>query len=123
MSLSAQSKPDAICDEWLIHEKNSTVKIYPKNGSYYGEISWVDPDKAPDKEAREEKMGLLIIEHLEHEEGNRYANGSIYAVPMDKHFDCTAQLKGDELIIKISVGWFTKTLTWTRFDPGEAQES
>lgn len=113
--LRAQTRStEPILGEWLIHEKHSAVKMYREEGRYYGKLSWIDPEHQPNAEEREAALGLLILENLHPSGDNTYTKGRIFAVPHQRYYDCEVEVKGDELIIKIPVGWFTKTLVWKR---------
>ena len=100
--------------EWLVHNEKSTVQVYQKEGKYFGKLAWVDPADNPNEEKRRAIMGTLILENLTPQGKALYKNGRVYNLPQDRHYDCDVKVKKDKMLITISIGWFSKTLVWTR---------
>lgn len=117
----SKSNPMPIEGEWLVHNKKSIVKVYEENGQYFGKLAWIDPEHNPDEEERRQALGTLILENLTPQGNTQYKNGRVYAMPQDRHYDCNVEVKKDELIISISIGWFTKTLVWKRVNERYSQ--
>lgn len=120
----AQSNAESarIEGEWLVHNKKSSVKVYKKEGQYFGELVWIDPEYNPNEKVRREALGTLILENLQPDGKAKYKNGRVYALPQDRHYDCNVEVKKNELIINISIGWFTKTLVWTKVNEKYSQK-
>ena len=76
-----QNKADQICGTWLNEEKDSHIKIYQRDGKFYGKVVWL---KEPLNEQGQPKtdlnnanpalrnrpiMGMEILSGLEYQQG------------------------------------------------------
>lgn len=126
-TMHAQNAADRITGIWYSKEKNSKVEIFKNtDNTYSGKIVWLGksngPDgkpltdrKNPDPAKRTQKiLGMTIISGLVFK-NNEWKDGTIYAPGQGKYADCKAKIdRPDELTITASLGWFSKTNTWTR---------
>lgn len=101
MSKSVFAQSD-FSGKWYVGEKNTVVKLEKTNSVYTGKIIASDDPKA--------EIGKLIVKDLK--ETNGKWKGKLYAPKRKEWYDAEFKLKADKLIIKISVGHFSKTIEW-----------
>ena len=89
---------------WIVGEKNTVVKIEQINGVYIGKIISSDNPKA--------EIGKLMVKDLKQTNGKW--KGKIYAPKRKEWYDANFSQKGNNLIIEITVGYFSKTIEWTK---------
>lgn len=120
---------DAITGLWWNAEKTAKVQIYEQGGKYYGKIVHLetpnddqgnprkDVENPNDKLKQRSLKGLVILNDLEHDEGNEYEDGEIYDPKSGKTYSCNAKLvKRDQLDLRGYIGFslIGRTSTWTR---------
>lgn len=117
-------KPQDITGIWLNAQQNVTVEIYENKGSFYGKVKEVvdlkdfDLDKLTETERKQKLdkvVGSLVLTELKYNSGN-YINGKLTNPRTQETATCMATLakENSELEIKISKGWISKKVTWTR---------
>jgi hypothetical protein len=89
---------------WLIGENGAKVKTYMKDGEWFGKLVSSDNPKAP--------IGTDILRHFKLVDG--VWKGQLYAIKRDKLMDATIQPSNEKMEIKVSVGFFSKTLEWKK---------
>lgn len=100
----AQSQQD-IAGEYSIGNQNTIIKIEQKDDVYSGRIISSDNPKA--------KVGTLMVEDLKQDKKGNW-KGQVYAPKRDEWYDAEFAPKGNILEIKISVGFFSKTMEWKK---------
>ena len=100
-SLSAQDFPKGI---WLTGEENTKIETYEKEGAWYGKIVSSDNSKA--------KIGKDILIDFKEEDGQW--KGKLFAAKRGKILDAVIEPSKEILNIRVSAGFFTKTLEWKR---------
>ena len=126
---SQNYKTDAAVGVWLTEEKEAKVKIYKKDGKYYGKIVWLqeplndrgEPKKDlenPDKDKRSRKiMGLVILKHFEYDEDGEYTDGEVYDPKRGRTVDGELTMHGnDKLEVRgyLGLSFIGKSVYWTR---------
>ena len=101
--LNAQSKTD-ISGVWLA-ESNTQIEIVAKNGIGSGKILSSDNEKA--------NVGSMILKDLK-KDGDESWEGQIYSAKKEAWYDVEIEREGDELQLEVSVGFFSKSLTWKK---------
>lgn len=89
---------------WIVGEQNTIVKIEQVNGVYIGKIISSDNPKA--------EIGKPMVKELKQTKG--VWNGKIYSPKRKEWYDAEFIQKGNKLIMEISVGYFNKTVEWTK---------
>lgn len=90
--------------KWDTQEQQTIVTIDNKSGHLEGRITSSKNPKAP--------IGRVMLKDLK-KKGNQWI-GKIYAAKRDQWFDAVISPAKDQLEIKIEVGFFSKTLSWTK---------
>ena len=101
ISVFAQSD---ISGTWNTGEQNTVINIEQDNGIYIGKIISSDNPEV--------KTGILLVKELRQTKNTW--KGKLYAPRRNEWYDADFVRKGDKLLIKISVGFFSKTIEWTR---------
>ena len=89
---------------WDTRIQDTLVKIYEKDGQYFGKIISSDHPKV--------EIGKQIVKIFKHEDGEW--KGKLYVPKQKKWFDAKMDIKDDGLKITISVGFFHKTIAWKK---------
>jgi len=89
---------------WATPEREATIEIFERDGAYFGKLVASKHKKAP--------IGTLILRELRPKDGGW--EGRIYVVKKDKILPARVERDKARLKIKVSAGWFSKTVTWTR---------
>jgi hypothetical protein len=89
---------------WNTGMDNTLVKIFEKDGVYWGEIVFSDNPKA--------EIGKQLIKDLKNEDGER--KGKLFAPKKKEWVDAEMDLEDDNLKITIKAGFFKKTITWKK---------
>lgn len=130
---AAQSgEADLVTGTWLVQDKNAKVKIYGKNGKYYGKIIWLeepnDENGKPkvDKENPEESLrsrpllGLVMLRGFEYDEDLEWDDGEIYDPKNGKTYSCKMTLDEDGKTLDvrgyIGFSFIGRSQTWTRVE-------
>lgn len=90
--------------EWIVGEKNTVVKIEQHNSIYSGKIISSDNPKV--------KIGNLMVKELRQTKGKW--EGKVYSPKRMEWYDAEFTKKENKLNIAISVGFFSKTVEWTK---------
>ncbi len=126
--LNAQTEP--VVGTWLNQDKDAHVKIFEKNGKYYGEIVWLknpldDSGKArldvknDNKELRSRGiMGLQLLVGFVKDGKGYYDDGEIYNPKDGAMYSCYLEMKGNDKLkvrgYKYGMKFLGKTQYWTR---------
>ena len=89
---------------WNTGEDNTKIEISESESLITGNIKSSDNPKA--------QIGKVILKDLK-EEGNNW-KGKIFAAKKQKWYEAVITPKGNTLEIEISVGFFSKTIEWTK---------
>jgi len=89
---------------WQTGVDNTKVETYQKNGAWFGKIISSDNSKA--------KTGTDILRNFK-KNGDSW-EGQLYAIKKDKLVNAVIKPTESKLLIKVSVGFFTKNLEWLR---------
>jgi uncharacterized protein (DUF2147 family) len=89
---------------WNTGKENTLVKIYEKEGVYFGELISSDNPKA--------QIGRQLIKDLKNEKGEW--KGKLYAPKKKEWVDAEMDLVDDDLNITIKAGFFKKTIEWKK---------
>ena len=101
MTSFAQSE---VAGEWIVGEKNTVVKIEQHDGIYTGKIISSDNPNA--------EIGKLMVKELKEKKGSW--KGKIYSPKRKEWYDAKFVPKGNQLNLKMKVGFFSKTIEWTK---------
>lgn len=101
MNVFAQSD---VSGEWIVGEKNTVIKIGQQNGIYSGKIISSDNPNV--------KIGKLMVKELKQTNGTW--EGKVYSPKRKEWYDAEVTQEGNKLLIEISVGFFSKTVEWTK---------
>lgn len=122
---SAVGKWKTIDDE--TNEPKSIVKIFEKDGKYFGQIEELfrkpgeepDPvcDKCPDGDPRKDQpiKGMVILQDLE-KDGDKYSGGKILDPKDGKIYTCKMWVEDGNLKVRGYIAFFFKTQTWLRVE-------
>jgi uncharacterized protein (DUF2147 family) len=109
------------------HEPKSIVRIYEKDGKYFGQIVELfrkpgenpDPvcDKCPDNDPRKNQptKGMVIIQNLV-KKGKVYKDGTILDPKEGKIYSCKLWVEDGKLKVRGYIAFFFRTQTWLRAD-------
>ena len=113
------------------NEPKSIVKIYEKDGKYFGQIEKLfrkpgeDPDpvcdKCADKDPRKDQpvKGMEIIKDLV-KKGDKYSDGTILDPKNGKVYNCKLWIdKDDNLMVRGYIAFFFRTQTWYKAENQE----
>jgi len=119
----AQIKAGDIVGNYVVPSKDGAIRIYEKNGKYYGKIilnkdaSKLDL-KNPDKEKQKRKvLGLDILNDFVFDGDDTWEDGSIYDPKNGKTYSCKiTRLANGDLNIRgfIGVSLLGRTETFTK---------
>ncbi len=93
-----------IIGEWIVGEKNTVIKIIEKDGVCSGNIISSDNPKA--------EIGKELIKELKLSED--MWEGKVYSPKREEWYDTEVTRDGEKLLIKVSVGFFSKTIEWIK---------
>ncbi|MGB0880688.1 MAG: DUF2147 domain-containing protein [Polaribacter sp.] len=102
-SLNSFAQSD-IAGKYVVGEQNTIVKIEPQEDVFLGKITSSDNPKA--------KIGKLMVKDLKEKKGKW--KGKVYSPKRKEWFDAEFIPKKNTLDVKIKVGFFSKTMKWTR---------
>ena len=120
----------SVTGRWYTENEESVVKIYEKNGKYYGKLVWLEEprdengdikrdDNNPNKSKRNQKLaGLEILKDFEYTGNGKWENGTIYDPDNGKTYKAKIELDGnDKLDLRgyIGVPAFGRTTVWKRY--------
>ncbi len=120
-------KADNILGTYRTANKDAKVKIFKKNGNYYGKVIWLrDPldqsgkpilDKNNPIQSKRTKplLNLILISNLSYKNGE-WVGGTIYDPKNGKSYDCILWLENGDLKVRGYVGWFFDTKTWKKLN-------
>lgn len=91
---------------WDTGKDSTLVKIYEKEGVYFGEIVSSDNPKA--------EIGKQLIKDLKNEDGEW--KGKLYAAKKKKWVDAEMELEDDNLKITVKAGFVKKTIEWKKVE-------
>lgn len=106
-------------------EAKSVVKIYEKEGKYYGKIVKLfrapgeDPDPVcedcpeDDPRYKEKIIGMEIIKDLK-KEGDEYIEGTVLKPDEGRIYKCKLWLENNNLKVRGYWGFLYRTQTWVR---------
>jgi uncharacterized protein (DUF2147 family) len=109
------------------HEPKSIVRIYEKDGKYFGQIVELfrkpgenpDPvcDKCPDNDPRKNQLikGMVIIQNMV-KKGKVYKDGTILDPKEGKIYSCKLWVEDGKLKVRGYIAFFFRTQTWLRAD-------
>jgi len=115
--------------KWWVQGNESQIEIYEKDGKLYGRIAWtlrkLEKDgrekldyKNPDKNLRNRHIQSFdFITDLQKQEGQKYANGSLYNPKDGRTYSCEIELESEnKLKLRGYVGHplLGKTVSWHR---------
>jgi len=101
---SALFAQDDLTGSWNTGKQNTIIKIFEKEGVYFGELISSDNPKAI--------IGKQLIKDVKNDDGEW--KGKLFAVKKKEWVDAEFDMKEDNLEITISVGFFTKTIEWKK---------
>jgi uncharacterized protein (DUF2147 family) len=104
-SITAFSQTD-ISGKWNTGDQNTLVEIVQQNGVYIGKIISSDNPKV--------KQGKVILRNVKAKKAG-WA-GEIYAPRRSEWYDAEISTSGNKLKLKMSVGFISKTVEWTKVD-------
>ncbi len=102
-TINAQSE-DKVAGEYHLGKQNTIIKIAQADGVYKGKIIASDNPKA--------KIGKQMVKDLKEKEGKWM--GKIYSPKREEWYDAEFVPNEKQLIVKLKVGFFSKTLEWKR---------
>lgn len=102
-SLNSYAQSD-VSGEWIVGEQNTVVKIEQDNGIYTGKIISSDNPEA--------KIGNPMVKELKQTKGKW--KGKVYSPKRKEWYDAEFIQKGNKLNLEIKVGFFSKTVEWTK---------
>jgi len=103
-SLLAQNN---LLGQWDTGKENSLIEIYKCDEGYFGKVI-----SSANSEA---KVGMQIIKDLRYTDGKWLAQ--LYAVKRGEWYDAEFEVQDDNLEVIVSVGFFSKTINWSRKKP------
>ena len=101
MSSFTQSE---LTGQWTIGEQNTVVNLEQHNRVYSGKIVSSDNPKV--------KIGTVLVKELKQTKGSW--KGKVYSPKQKEWYDAEFTKKENKLNIEISVGFFSKTVEWTK---------
>lgn len=127
----AQKAPagSAILGTWYNQEKDAKIDVYEENGKYFGKVIWLknplddkgnpktDVENPDPKLKSRPRLGLVVLTHLAHKQGNKYEKGKIYDPKSGKTYSAQAELENPNLLKLrgfIGVSLIGRTSEWTR---------
>ena len=103
--VSATASADSpIEGRWLTPKGEATIEIFERDGAHFGKLVASTHEKAP--------IGTLILRELRPKDGGW--EGRIYVVKKKKILPARVVREKGKLKVRVSAGWFSKTVTWTR---------
>lgn len=127
---SSENEEDAITGFWHTKNKKSKVKVYKKNGKFYGRIvslkipnyedgtSKIDKHNPDEDKINKPLIGLLILRDFVYDEDNEWDDGEIYNPEDGKTYSCVMRLSEDGKTLDVRGYWgislFGKTTVWKR---------
>jgi len=102
LSINANESLLEIEGVWKTGNNNSLVKIAINEGIMVGEL--IKSDKA------KTKVGTLILSELKQQKNHWQA--IVYSIKRDKFFPAEITRQGNQLLLEIDAGLFTKEVKW-----------
>lgn len=96
-----------ISGKWNTGDQNTIVEIGQQNGVYIGKIISSDNPKV--------KQGKVILKDVKPKKESW--TGKIYAPRRGEWYDAEISTNGNKLKLEMSVGFFSKTIEWTKHNP------
>jgi len=93
-----------VSGEYIVGEKNTIVKIEQHNSIYSGKIISSDNPNV--------ENGKLMVKELKQTKGKW--KGKVYSPKRKEWYDAEFIPQENKLDVEISVGFFSKTVEWTR---------
>lgn len=103
LTLSAQGNLSGI---WNTGNQNTLVKVEKQDNAFLGKIISTDSKNA--------KPGTLIMKNVKMK--NENGVGKLYAPKRKEWYDAKFCLTENKLTITITVGFFSKTVEWTKIE-------
>lgn len=104
-SITVFSQTD-ISGKWNTGDQNTIVEIVQQNGVYIGKMISSDNPNV--------KLGKVILKDVKPQKA--YWTGKIYAPRRGEWYDATISTRGNILKLEMSVGFFSKTIEWTKLN-------
>ncbi|MBN2893734.1 MAG: DUF2147 domain-containing protein [Bacteroidales bacterium] len=96
-----------ISGKWNTGDQNTIVEIKLEDGVYNGKI--ISSDNT------EVEHGKIILKEVTPKKNSW--SGKIYAIRRGEWFDTEISISGNKMKLEMSVGFFSKTLEWTKHNP------
>ena len=93
-----------VSGEWIVGEQNTVVKIEQQSVIYSGKTISSDNPKV--------EIGKLMVKELKQNKSKW--EGKVYSPKRKEWYDAEFTPKDNKLTIEISVGFFSKTVEWTK---------
>ena len=106
IGISVLAKSD-ITGTWNTGDQNTIIEIEQQDGVYIGKIISSDNPKV--------KQGKVILKDVKPKKDSW--TGKIYAPRRDEWYDAKISTSGNKLKLEMSVGFFSKTIEWTKHNP------
>ena len=117
--------------KWKTPDKD-IVEIYKSNDTYFGKLvtlgkpldkngkPWKD-ELNPDKTLRNRQVkGIVILKNLRCNKDNELVNGKVYLPEEGEELSCSLRTLNEyQIEIKVTVGIFSDTETWTKLEGNE----
>ena len=103
LSINSFGQSD-VSGEWIVDEDNTLIKIEQDMGIYSGKIISSDNPKAP--------IGELIVKEVKQTKGK--LEGKVFSLKRQEWYDAEFIPKENQLDVEISVGFYKKTIEWTK---------
>ena len=94
-----------VAGNWVAGKEYTVIKIAQEGSSYSGKIISSENPKA--------KLGTLMVKDLKQDKKGNW-KGQVYAPKRDEWYDAEFTPNGEILEVKISVGFFSKTMEWKK---------
>jgi uncharacterized protein (DUF2147 family) len=121
---------EAVVGTWLTQKKNSRIRIYEENGTYWGRIVWVrdsldtagnpvTDNKNPEDSLRSRRVfGLVILRHFAYDGEEKWSGGEIYDPETGNTYSCKMKLDEGHLEIRgyVMLALFGRTEIWERVE-------
>lgn len=105
-SITVFSQTD-ISGKWNTGDQNTIIEIVKQNGVYIGKIISSDNPKV--------KQGKVILKDVKPKKDSW--TGQIYAPRRGEWYDTEISTSGNKMKLEMSVGFFSKTIEWTKHNP------
>lgn len=106
LSIAVFSQTD-ISGKWNTGDQNTIVEIEQQDGIYIGRIISSDNPKV--------KQGNVILKDVKPKKDSW--TGKIYAPRRGEWYDAKISTSGNKMTLEMSVGFYSKTIEWTKHNP------